>query len=84
LASYGAILNYTYDSGHREEGCKQCLYIERRDGGPPHSDLEEQIRKVGVYSWEQGQLQSEPFSKAANTLHANPTLLRNVRELCKF
>jgi len=46
--------------------------------------LEGQIGKVGVYSWEEGQLRTEPPSKAVNTLHANPTLLRNVRELCRF
>jgi len=39
--------------------------------------------KAGIYSWE-GQLRSKPPTKAVNNLHANPTLLRNVKELCRL
>jgi len=46
--------------------------------------VEEQIRRAGVYSWKEGQLWSNTPSKAVNTLHAKPTLLQNVRELCKL
>jgi len=41
------------------------------------------VGKAGIYSWE-GQLQSETSSKNVNNLHANPTLLKNVRELCRL
>ena len=40
--------------------------------------------KAGVYSWEEGQLRSESLNEAVNNLHANPTLLRNVKELCRL
>jgi len=42
------------------------------------------LRKAGVYSWEEGQLRSEPLNEAVNNFHANPTLLRNVRELWRL
>jgi len=71
-------------SCRQADGCKQCQNIERRDGGPPHLDVEEQVGKAGTYSWEEGQLRSESPSKAVNNLHANPTLLRNVKELCQL
>jgi len=29
------------------DGCKQCRGIDRRDGGPPPSDVEEQLGKAG-------------------------------------
>jgi len=35
-------------------------------------------------SWEEGQLRSESLNEAVNNLHANPTLLRNVKELCRL
>lgn len=50
----------------------------------PHSDVEEQVKKAGVYSWKKGQLRPDSLSSTVNTLHANPTLSRNVRELCKL
>jgi len=71
-------------SRRQADGCKQCQNIERRDGGPPRSDVEEQVEKAGIYSWDEGQLRSEALSKAVNNLHANPTLLRNVKELCRL
>jgi len=58
-------------SRRRADGYKQFLNIERRDGGPLCSDVEEQIEKAGVYNWEEGQLQSE-LPKAVNNLYANP------------
>jgi len=69
-------------SRRQADGCKQCLNIKRRDGGPPRSDVEVQMGKAGIYSWEEGQLRSEPSTKAVSNLHANPTLPRNVKELC--
>jgi len=70
-------------SRRQADGCKQCQNIECRDGGPPRSDVEEQLGKVGTYSWEEGLLRSDP-PKAVNNLHANPTLLSNVKELCRL
>jgi len=40
--------------------------------------------KAGIYSWEERRLWSEPSTKDDNNFHANPTLLRNVRELCRL
>jgi len=45
--------------------------------------MEEKLGKAGTYSWEEGLLRSES-PKAVNNLHANPILLRNVKELCRF
>jgi len=53
-------------SRRQADGCKQCLSIERRDI-PPRLDMGKQIGKAGVYSWEEGQLRSEPLPKAVNT-----------------
>jgi len=47
-------------------------------------DVEEQLGKAGVYSWEEKQLQFESINAAVNNFHANPTLLRNVKELCRL
>jgi len=54
------------------------------DGGLLCSDIKEQIGKVGVCHWGQGQLQLDFRSNAINTLHANPTLSRTARELHRF
>jgi len=37
-------------SRRQVDGCKQCLNIECRDGGPPRSDVEEPMGKAGTYS----------------------------------
>jgi len=71
-------------SRRQADGCKQCQNIKRRDGGPPCSDVEKQVEKAGIYSWEEGQLWSEAPSKAVNNLHASTTLLRNVKKLCRL
>jgi len=71
-------------SRRQADGCKQCQNIESRDGRPPCSDVEEQLGKVGVYSWEGGQLWFKSLNEAVNHLHANPTLLRTVKELCRL
>jgi len=42
------------------------------------------LGKADVYSWEEGLLQSKSLNEAVNNLHANPTLLRNVKELCRL
>jgi len=46
--------------------------------------VEEQLRKAGAYTWEEGQLRSDPSSSAVNTFHANPTMFRTVMEFCKL
>jgi len=46
--------------------------------------VEEQIGKAGIYSQEEGQLRSEPPTKTVNNLHANPTRLWEVKELCRL
>jgi len=48
---------------------------------PGHLDVDEQLGKDGVYSWEYGHLWSEIYSDAINT---NPTLCQNVKELCQL
>jgi len=65
-------------------GCKQSLNIEPIDGGPPRSNIEEQVETAGIYSWEKVEPQSESYTKAVNNIHAKPTLLRNVKELCRL
>jgi len=64
-------------SRRRAEGCKQCLNIERRDGGPPCSNVKDLIGKAGVYSWKEGQIRSEPPLKLSptfmHTLHHSGT-----------
>jgi len=42
------------------------------------------LEKAGVYNWEEGLLRSESLNEAVKNLHANPTLLRNVKELCRL
>jgi len=71
-------------SRRQADGCKQCQNIQRRNGGPPRSDIEEHLGKADAYSWEERQLLSESAKEAVNNLHANPTLLRNVKELCRL
>jgi len=51
---------------------------------PLRSDVEEQLGKARVYSWEEGLPRSDPTNEAVNNLHANPALLKNVRELCQL
>jgi len=66
-----------------DEGCKQCLNIEKRDGGPPRSELRTLAHPQTEYDWDQGQLHQRTNTslKAVNHLRANPVLADNVREL---
>jgi len=66
-----------------DEGCKQCLNIEKRDGGPPQSELRALAHPGIEYDWDQGQLQqmSNTPPEEVNHLRANPVLADNVREL---
>jgi len=66
-----------------DEGCKQCLNIERRDGGPPRSELEALDHSGIEYDWDQGQLQQKADAppEVVQNLCANPVLAGNVREL---
>jgi len=66
------------------EDCKQCLHIERRDGGPAHLDVETKLREGAVYQWEHGHLRTETHSDGVQALHANLTLYKNVKELCRL
>jgi len=63
------------------EDCKQCLQIEKRDGGPTRLDIETELGEGAVYRWEHGHLQTETHS---DDVHANPTLYQNVKELCRL
>jgi len=67
-------------------GCKQCLNIERRDGGPSWSELETLANRETEYDWDQGQLQpvADRFSEAVQNLRTNPVLADNVEELRKL
>jgi len=64
-------------------GCKQCLNIEKRDGGLPRSELEALIHPGVEYDWNQGQLQqkADTAPKVVQNLRANPVLAGNVSEL---
>jgi len=68
-----------------DEGCRQCLNIEKRDGGPPRSELRTLDHPGLEYDWDQGQLQQKAdiHPEAVNNLRANPVLADNVRELRK-
>jgi len=65
------------------EGCRQCLNIEKRDGGPPPSELRTLAHPGIEYDWDQGQLQRRisTSTEGVNHLRANPVLADNVREL---
>jgi len=66
-----------------DEGCKQCHNIERRDGGPPRSELETLSHPGISYDWDQGQLRPKVDTprEVVNNLRANPVLAHNVKEL---
>jgi len=65
-----------------DEGCKQCLNIEKRDGGPPRSELGTLAHPRIEYDWDQGQFQQRTnrSPEVENHLRANPVLADNVRE----
>jgi len=64
-----------------DEGCKQCRNIERRDGGPPRSELETLGHLEVSYDWDQGQLRPrvETPQEAVNNFRANPVLANSQR-----
>jgi len=66
-----------------DEGCKQCLNIERRDGGPSRSELDALCNPEQSYDWDQGQLQPRANAppEGIYNLRINPVLADNVREL---
>jgi len=66
-----------------DEGCKQCLNIEKRDGGPPQSEPRTLAHPQIEYDWDQDQFhqRTNTSSEAVNHLRANPVLADNVREL---
>jgi len=65
------------------EGCKQCLNIERKDRGPPRSELEALDHPGIEYDWDQGHLQQKADTppEVVQNLRANPVLAGNIREL---
>jgi len=67
-------------------GCKQCLNIERRDGGPPRCELETLAHHGAQFDWDQGQLRQkvDESPEVVQNLRANPVLADNVRELKKL
>jgi len=67
-------------------GCKQCLGIKRRDGGPSRSDLETLANQGAGYDWDQSQLKpmAAENPEAVQALRANPVLADNVIELRKL
>jgi len=38
------------------EDCKECLHIERQDGGPACLDIETELGEGAIYRWEHGHL----------------------------
>jgi len=66
-----------------DEGCKQRLNIEKRDGGPPRSELGTLAHPGIEYDWDQGQLQQRANTspEVVNHLRANLVLADNDREL---
>jgi len=66
------------------EDCKQCLHIEKRDGGSAQLDRETELEEGAVYRWEHGHLRTETHSDDVQALHANPILYQNVKELCQI
>jgi len=69
-----------------DKGCRQCLNIEKRDGGPQRSKLKA-LAHLGIeYDWDQGQLQQKTGipPEAINHFRTNPVLANNVRELRKL
>jgi len=69
-----------------DEGCRQCLNIEKRDRGPLQSELRALDHPGLEYEWDQGELQQKAniHPEAVNNLRANPVLADNVRELRKL
>jgi len=72
--------------GNANGGCKQCLGIEKRDGGPSRSDLETLAGNEMEYNWDHGQLKpiAGEDTKAVQAFHTNPVLAGNVTELRKL
>jgi len=66
--------------------CKQCLNIEKRDGGSPRSELETLANQGAEYDWDQGQLKpmADKYSEVVQNIRANPVLANNVKELKKL
>jgi len=69
-----------------DRGCRQCLNIERRDGGPLRSELETLVHSGVEYDWDQGQLKqmADKPPEVVQNLRANPVLAGNIQELRKL
>ena len=61
--------------------CKQCLNIEKRDGGPSRQEVEAQFQEPVVYSWEQGKLKESKAPADVGNRRTSPTLTHNTGQL---
>jgi len=63
-------------------GCKQCLNIKKKGGGPPRCELETLAHHGVQFDWDQGQLKQkvDESPEVVQNLRANPVLADNVRE----
>jgi len=59
-----------------------AMHIEKWDEGPIRLAVKKQLGKASIYSWQQGYLRSKTNSDVIHTLHANPTLSRNIKRGC--
>jgi len=64
--------------------CKQCLHIEKRDGGPARFDVEAQLGDGNVYRWEHCNFRPETHSDDVQALRTNPMVYQSVKELCRL
>jgi len=69
-----------------DEGCRQCLNIEKRNLSPPRHKLRMLAYPGKEYDWDQGQLQQKTSTppEVINHPRANPVLADNIRELRRF
>jgi len=67
-------------------GCRQCLNIEKRDGGSSRSELEALVHPGAEYDGDQGQLQQKADTppEVVQNFRANPVLAGNVKDLRKL
>jgi len=86
LAEFSYWIEYRHAKKHgnvdklnrrRADGCKQCLNIECRDGGPTRSDVEKQIGKAVYTAGRKGNFNLNPPLKLLTTfmqtLHCSGT-----------
>jgi len=62
------------------DDCKQCLHIEKRDGGPARLGVETKLEEGAIYWWQLGHHRTETHSDNVQALRANPILYWNIKE----